>query len=160
MGLLHTPLAQTPWPLSTAQNTPFPFGGYEQAPLAELQVPASWHESGAGQTTGLPPTHVPFWQVSVWVHASPSLQAVPLAASGFVQTPVVGLHVPARWHWSSAVQTTGFVPTQTPFWQVADCVQAFSSLQAVSFVALEKLVVLVFGLQTWQGLLGLAAQLW
>jgi hypothetical protein len=31
------------------------------------------------QTTGLEPVQVPFWQVSVWVQALPSLHAVPFA---------------------------------------------------------------------------------
>jgi hypothetical protein len=38
---------------------------------------------------------VPFWHSSVVVHALPSLQVVPVIATGFEQTPVVGLHVPA-----------------------------------------------------------------
>ena len=42
--------------------------------------------------------HVPLWQVSVCVHALPSLHAVPLGALGFVQTPVEVLQVPATWH--------------------------------------------------------------
>ena len=50
---------------------------------------------------------VPDWQVSVCVQALPSLQAVPFAAGGFEQRPVPVSHVPATWHWSDAVQTTG-----------------------------------------------------
>ena len=34
---------------------------------------------------------------------------------GLEQTPFEVLHVPATWHWSLAVQITGFVPVQTPF---------------------------------------------
>ena len=41
------------------------------------------------------------------------MQVVPLVAVGFEQMPVAGLHVPAVWHWSLAVQTTG-LPVQTP----------------------------------------------
>jgi len=44
------------------------------------------------------PVHVPPWQVSVCVHASPSLQVVPSAFAGFEHWPVAGLHVPATWH--------------------------------------------------------------
>jgi len=33
------------------------------------------------QTTELPPTQTPFWQVSVSVHALPSLQAVPVCGA-------------------------------------------------------------------------------
>ena len=37
------------------------------------------------------------------------------------------------WHWSGAVQTTGFAPVQLPAWQVSVCVQALPSLHAVPF---------------------------
>src|SRR2546428_657435 len=57
---------------------------------------------------------MPERQESVWVHALPSLQAVPSGASGFEHTPVDGLQVPATWHWSLAVQVTGLLPVQTP----------------------------------------------
>ena len=69
--------------------------------------------------------------MSVCVHAFPSLHAAPLAALGFVHTPVVVLQVPATWHWSSAEQITGLAPVHAPAWQVSDCVQAFPSSQAV-----------------------------
>ena len=69
--------------------------GFEQTPVPTLQVPASWHESLAVHTTGLPLVHVPVWHVSVCVHALPSLHAVPFAFAGFEQTPVPALHVPA-----------------------------------------------------------------
>ena len=59
-----------------------------------LQVPTSWHWSLAVQTTGFVPVQVPVWHVSVWVHALPSLQAVPSGFAGFEQRPVVVLHVP------------------------------------------------------------------
>jgi len=49
------------------------------------------------QTTGLP-VHVPAWQVSLWVQASPSLQAEPSALLGFEQVPVPALQMPAAWH--------------------------------------------------------------
>src|SRR5579883_258743 len=55
---------------------------------------------------GLPPVQVPFWQVSVWVQALPSLQVVPLAAAGLEHWPVVGSQVPATWQGSSALHTT------------------------------------------------------
>jgi hypothetical protein len=43
-----------------------------------------------------------------------SLHAVPSALFGFEHAPVVGSHVPATWHSSSAVQTTGLPPVQIP----------------------------------------------
>jgi len=72
--------------------------GFEQAPVAGLHAPATWHWSGAAQTTGLAPVQAPAWQVSASVHALPSLQGAPLALAGFEQTPVAGLHAPAAWH--------------------------------------------------------------
>jgi hypothetical protein len=53
-------------------------------------------------------------QLSLTVQKSPSSQDVPLAFGGFEHWPVVGLQVPAAWHWSEAVQTTGAVPVQVP----------------------------------------------
>jgi hypothetical protein len=46
--------------------------------------------------------------------------------------PVAGLQVPTAWHWSDAVQITGFVPVQVPDWQVSVKVQASASSQGVS----------------------------
>jgi hypothetical protein len=69
------------------------------------------------------------------VQALPSLHVVPLAAIGFEQAPVDVLHVPAVWHWSEAVQFTGFEPTQAPDWQVSLWVQALPSLHAVPLFA-------------------------
>ena len=78
----------------------------------------------------------PAWQVSVCVQALPSVQAVPLGAFGFEQTPVSpGCTCPATWHWSLAVQTTGLAPVQVPAWQVSVCVQALPSLHAVPLAA-------------------------
>src|SRR2546422_207230 len=47
--------------------------------------------------------------------------------------PVPGLQVPARWHWSDAVQTTGFMPVHEPFTQVSVWVQALPSEHEVPF---------------------------
>jgi hypothetical protein len=81
----------------------------------------------------LEPLHVPFWHASVWVHAFPSLQLVPFAAVGFEQAPVLGLHVPAAWHWSLAVHVTGLEPAQTPAWHESTWVHALPSVQLVPF---------------------------
>src|SRR5436309_3528976 len=69
------------------------------------------------------------------------MQAVPLLAFGLEHWPVAVLQVPATWHWSEAVQTTGLPPVQSPLWQVSVCVQALPSLQAVPLV--------VVGLEDW-----------
>src|SRR5262245_5565687 len=72
---------------------------------------------------------MPPWQMSFWLQALPSSQRVPSLAAGFEQAPVDGLHTPATWHWSCAVQTTRFPPVQVPFWHVSVCVQASRSSQ-------------------------------
>jgi hypothetical protein len=69
--------------------------------------------------TGFDPVHTPPWQASVWVHAFPSLQAVPFALAGFEQRPVAGAHIPASWQASLAVHTTGTAPMHAPLWQVS-----------------------------------------
>ena len=107
-GLVHVPVdgLQTPvWHVSVCvQAFPslhaVPFGafGFEQVPVAGSHVPATWHRSLAVHVTGLEPVHVPAWHVSVWVHASPSLHAVPFGALGFEQVPVAESHTPATWH--------------------------------------------------------------
>ena len=85
-------------PFPSLQAVPSGFGGFEQLPVAGLQVPASWHWSGAAQTTGFVPVQTPDSHASVCVQALPSPQAVPSGFSGFEQLPVAGLHVPASWH--------------------------------------------------------------
>jgi len=94
--LLHASLEVHASP--SVHAVPSGAGGSEQVPLAELHVPAMWHGSDAVQVTGLAPVQRPDWQMSVWVQASPSEQAVPLAVGGLLQVPLVGLQVPARWH--------------------------------------------------------------
>jgi hypothetical protein len=44
---------------------------------------------------GAPDWHTPAVQTSFWVQALPSVQPVPLVATGFEQAPVVGLQEPA-----------------------------------------------------------------
>src|SRR5205809_3446160 len=78
--------------------------GFEQTPVTGLHDPGVWHGSEAVQTTGLTPMHAPAWQVSVCVQALLSLHVVPSGATGFVQVPVPGSHVPAVWQPSEAVQ--------------------------------------------------------
>jgi hypothetical protein len=75
-----------------------------------------------------------------------------LDAVGFEHAPVPGLQVPATWHWSSAVQVTGFDPVHAPAWHVSVCVQALPSLQVVPFNAVGFEQTPVDGLQvpaTW-----------
>jgi hypothetical protein len=64
------------------------------------------------------------------VHALASEHVVPSGAVGVEHVPVLGLHVPGRWHWSKAVQTTG-VPVQVPAWHVSPVVHALPSMHGV-----------------------------
>src|SRR5437870_13530639 len=89
-------------------------GGLLQVPVAGSQVPAVWHWSEAVHTTGFVPTQAPAWQVSVCVHALPSLQGAPSAFTGVLQVPVAGLQVPAAWHGSPAVHASASGPTHAP----------------------------------------------
>jgi len=115
---VHVPFWQVSfvWHRPLSHVAPFVLFGFEQAPVAGLQVPAVWHWSRAVHVTGVP-VHVPFWQVSPVWHR-PLSHVAPFVLFGFEQMPVAGLHVPAVWHWSSAVQVTG-VPVHVPFWHVS-----------------------------------------
>src|SRR5204862_8318189 len=73
------------------------------------------------------PTQMPASQASVRVQALPSSQPVPSGLAGLLQTPDAGLQMPAVWHWSAAVATTGLAPTQGPAAQVWVRVQALPS---------------------------------
>src|SRR6478735_5205820 len=114
----------TQWPLimhmSEVSRQVVPSGTFTgwQWPVAGSHEPGRRQELSGGQTTGLPPTHTPAWQVSVWVQALPSLQAVPSVLSGLEHWPVAESQTPATWHWSSAVQMTD-VPAQVPFVQTS-----------------------------------------
>src|SRR5207247_5479937 len=110
--------------LPSLQALPLAAAGCEHSPVAGSHVPATWHWSEAVQVTGLLPTQLPPWQVSLCVQALPSLQALPLAAAGFAHWPVAGSDVAATSHWSEAVEGTGLLPAQLPHWQVPLCVQA------------------------------------
>src|SRR5947207_1121263 len=98
--------------LASLQLVPLDLAGLLQAPDAGLQTPAVWHWSAAVHTTGLAPTQMPASQASVCVQALPSSQGAPSSLAGLLQTPDAGLQTPTVWHWSAAVHTTGFAPTQ------------------------------------------------
>ena len=121
--------------LLSVHEVPFDLAGLLHTPVDVLHVPAVWHWSSALQVTGLAPTQLPDWHVSLWVHALPSLHPVPLPALGLLQTPVPVLQTPAVWHWSEALHVTGLAPVQTPVWQVSLCVQALASLHPVPLLA-------------------------
>jgi hypothetical protein len=114
------------------------------------------HRLPDGQLTGIAPVQTPAWQLSPLVQALPSLQPTPSAAFGLEQAPVAASHVPATWHWSSAVQTTG-VPVQTPLRQASPAVHLSPSSQAVSSGKGEKPVALTAGSQCSHGLPGLGS---
>jgi hypothetical protein len=94
----HTPFWHTSarvHAFPSLQEAPSGFAGSEQLPVAGLHVPGSWQRSLGVHVTGFDPVHTPPSQVSVSVHAFPSLHAAPSALAGFEQRPVVGAHVPA-----------------------------------------------------------------
>ena len=118
--VLGVPVHVPDWQLSpvvqalpSLHTVPFVFGGYEQTPVAGLQLPGNWHCPG-GEQRSSSPTQTPAWHTSEPVQKLPSLQAVPFGAFGFEHVPVAGLHVPATWQASLAVHGTGFAPTHTP----------------------------------------------
>src|SRR5438874_2651999 len=98
--------------------------GLLQGPCAGLQVRAEWTWSDAVHPTGFVPTQAPARQASGGVKPLPSSQGPPSALAGLLQVPVAGLQVPAAWHWSEAVHTTGSVPTQVPSAQASERVHA------------------------------------
>ena len=67
-----------------------PAGASRPHPVVEL------HGCPLAQVTTEPPEQLPAWHESSCVQAFPSLHAVPLVFSGFEQTPVAGLHEPAK----------------------------------------------------------------
>jgi hypothetical protein len=81
--------------LPSLHDAPSLFSGLEHTPVEVLQTPASWHWSLAAQATGLAPVHTPPWHVSVCVHLSPSLHAVPSTFDGAEHVPVAESQVPA-----------------------------------------------------------------
>jgi len=68
-----------------------------------------------------------FWSLQS-VAVEQSLQP---AMGVLLQVPVAGSQVPAVWHWSEAVHTTGFAPTQAPAAQASVCVHRLPSVQGV-----------------------------
>src|SRR5439155_869382 len=112
--------------LSRSHEDPFALAGFEQRPVVGLHSPASWHWSLAVQVTALPAAHAPASQVSS-VHRSLSRSHEdPLAFAGFEQRPVVGLHSPASWHWSLAVQVTELPAVHAPASQVSSVHRSLS----------------------------------
>jgi hypothetical protein len=134
---VHTPLAHADvaaqrFPL-LAHAVPSGAGGLEHCPVVASQEPATWQASLAPQTIGFEPAHVPAAHVYAWKHGLLPVHEEPSVAFGLEHVPVVGSQVPAAWHWSSAVQATGFEPLHVPLWQVSLCVHALPSLQTVPF---------------------------
>jgi hypothetical protein len=105
--------------------------GVKVHPVAGAQ-PSTVHPLLSLQASAGPPVHVPPTQVSLVVHAFPSLHVVPFGFTGFEQVPVDAEHVPALWHWSGSGHTTG-VALQAPLWQASPVVHLFPSSHTVPF---------------------------
>ena len=99
--------------LLSLHTVPFVATGFEQLPVTESQVPATWHWSLAAHVFPVPPPHTPAWQVSPVVQALLSLHAVPFAFATGAGQPVAGTQLPTVWHWSAA-QVTVAPPPHTP----------------------------------------------
>src|SRR5215831_14144039 len=93
--------------LLSSHAVPSGLAGFEQKPVAISQLPIMWHWSVTPQTTRFEPVQAPAWQVSVWVQGLLSSHAVPSVLTGLEHFPVIGSHVPAVWHWSLGLHTTG-----------------------------------------------------
>src|SRR5258708_5836740 len=77
------------------------------------------------------PTQRPDWHWSANVQLLLSSQGVLSVFTGLEQTPLVGSHVPARWHSSTEVHVTGTPVTQTPDWHESDRVHLSPSSHGV-----------------------------
>ena len=119
-------------PKAAAPQSAMGRGGSYPVLGSQLSFVHVFPSSQFGETV---PTQMPARHVSVCVHASSSLQLVPSGAGELEQLPFVGSHVPAAWHWSVALQTTGLLPMHTPAWQLSVRVQALPSLQVVPSAA-------------------------
>jgi hypothetical protein len=150
---VQPPLTQLSEPVNTQRfpsehDVPSVAGGFEHWPVVGLQAPATWHWSDALHVTALAAAHTPAWHVVSVLQALPSLHGVPSVAAGLEHWPLLGSHVPARWHWSAPVQVMGFDPVHAPARQTSVCVQALASLQVAPFGSAGLLHAPVDGLQT------------
>jgi hypothetical protein len=108
------PVHVPPWQVSVCvQALPSLQGGVPglgcatQASVASLQMPSLHWLPLAEQSRAAPGAQVPAWHASPTVQNAPSLHGVLFGFAGSEHSPVPGLHVPASWHWSEAVQTFG-----------------------------------------------------
>jgi hypothetical protein len=76
------------------QLVPFVAVGFEQAPVLESHVPATWQESLAVHVTGFDPVQAPAWHAYVCSQRFVPVQVVPFADA-------VWLHVPSPLHEST-----------------------------------------------------------
>jgi len=115
----QVPAVQAPAPPpDTVQAVPSVAVGLEHDPVAESQVPATWHWSSAVQTIGVKTQPVWAAQVSI-VHELLSLQMIGV----WTQLPALGSHESVV----QALASSQFfgVPAQVPLaWQTSPVVQA------------------------------------
>jgi hypothetical protein len=64
--------------LPSLHAVPLGAGGFEQAPVSGLHVPAKWHWPLGVHTTGVDPVQAPPSQTSILVQALPSLHGAVL----------------------------------------------------------------------------------
>jgi hypothetical protein len=109
---------------------PLAASGLLHLPVVLSHLPARWQPSCAVHVTAAP-AHLPFVQTSVVVQRSPSSHDVPSVFEGFEHTPVVGSHVPAVWHVSSATHVTVAPLVHAPALHVSFVVQPLPSLHTL-----------------------------
>jgi hypothetical protein len=105
---LHASAVVHPLPSSQLAPSGFAVGG-EQPETGMQTLSARWQASGGGHASGLLPVQTPDWQVSVWVQALASSQAVPVRS---LQVP--SLSAPAATEQASQGPRAQAVEQQTP----------------------------------------------
>ena len=90
------------WQMSLVQLTLSAVHAAPSGLFATVHPPFPSHMDDAWQSAAVheyaAPPQTPAVQTSFFVHAVPSLHAVPFAATGLEHLPLVASHVPAAWH--------------------------------------------------------------
>ncbi len=124
--------------LPSLQLLPSVLIGFEQLPVVESQLPATWHWSLGVHVTEVPP-HLPVLHTSVSVHRFLSSHPMPSVTGTALHTPVAS-HLPVLQPSVSAEQSTAVPPVHLPALvsQVRPLTHG-SVLQSVSIVQLHLL---------------------
>jgi hypothetical protein len=152
----HTPFVQTSFTVAgflSSHVVPSGALGFVHTPVEGGHVPATWHWSSGMHVTPMQrstPLQSPL------LHTRPAPHVVPSGFAGFEHNPVVGAHVPALWHASSAMHVVIPPLVQTPASQVLFWEHASASVQGQPSVWFDHADVENFGKHSWHALAGLA----